>query len=119
MGWPAGAALIPAPSRAETFIDTPMNPVPLWRSLRLRLPPSGPASPSVATAAPIPGASGPGEFRNADGIVFYDLVAEVTDRPGAEGAQPSTLGSLVVRRILSAAQTTDTINRLVGGGAVV
>jgi signal transduction histidine kinase len=89
------------------------------RLIEVASPTSGRASPSVATAAPVPGASGLGEFRNADGIVFYDVVADVTDRPGAEGAQAAALGSLVVRRILSAAQTTDTINRLVGGGAIV
>src|SRR5439155_4045642 len=41
---------------------------------------SGRASPSVATAAPVQGASGLGDLINADGSVFFDFVADVAHR---------------------------------------
>src|SRR5205807_10455257 len=48
---------------------------------------------------------------------------EVDDPPTARGGQRGPparrLGYIVVRRTLRAAQTTDTLNRLVGNGAVV
>jgi len=83
------------------------------------VPAAGNRAPAAVVAERASAAKGIGELRNLDGAVFYDVVADVAEQPGSDGAQPAPIGSLIVRRILSAAQTTDTINRLVGGGAVV
>ena len=60
-------------------------------------------------------------FFASGSTVFYGVVAEITDRRAAAkftGPSAGTpLGYIVVRRVLNTAQTTETLNRLVGGGA--
>jgi PAS domain S-box-containing protein len=74
---------------------------------------------SAAEAVPAPSAvvrtAGISEFRSVKGIISYEVVAEV---PAADESGPP-LGTLIVRRTLSAPQTLEFIARLVGTGALV
>ena len=93
-------------------------PVELWtadeRSLLEVGPTRGMASSLDATVPLRPGLTA---FHVAHNIVFYALVAEVTDG-GTAGAQ-RIAGYIVVKRTLATAQTTETLNRLLGNGAAV
>jgi PAS domain S-box-containing protein len=83
-------------------------------------PARGKAAPLEATVPLRPGLS---SFDLWHDTVFYGLVAAVNEAASpADGQHPSagrTLGYIVVRRTLTTVQTTDTLNRLVGDGALV
>ena len=83
-------------------------------------PARGKAAPLDATVPLVPGLS---TFQRSHDTVFYGLVTEIPDQtPPANGGNPAAgrpLGYIVVRRTLTTAQTTDTLNRLVGNGALV
>jgi PAS domain S-box-containing protein len=83
-------------------------------------PARGKAAPLDAT---VPLHSGLSSFHLSHDTVFYGLVAEVDEPTSATDQQhpPAgrTLGYIVVRRMLTTVQTTDTLNRLVGNGALV
>ena len=89
-------------------------PVELWTPAGVRVLVVEPArGKSVALDAAVPLRAGLTPFQLANNkTVFYAVVAEV--KSGA-----ATAGYLVVRRTLAAPQTTDTVNRLVGNGALV
>ena len=80
----------------------------------------GAAAPLDATVPLTPGLSA---IQLSHDTVFYALVTEVDDTPPPIERQRETagrrLGYIVVRRTLTAVQTADTLNRLVGNGALV
>jgi len=74
-------------------------------------------------SARVPLRPGLSPFLVSGDAVFYGVVAEVTPKAAAGIALGSpargVLGYVVVRRVLTTAQITETLNRLVGGGAFV
>jgi signal transduction histidine kinase len=101
-------------------------PVELWDDRGTRLiavagtvTPGREDAPQPPPAAP-PFAAGLSPFRGANGIMFWDAVADVRDDAAESSGRPARrFGYIVSRRLLSTAQATDVIGRLVGRGAVV
>jgi signal transduction histidine kinase len=115
----AAPAEDPAPARAQLApLAVPQQPaVQLWRadgSLALSV--DAPGGKSIPLDATIPLQPGLSPFFASHDTVFYGVVAPVVDGR-APDARP--IGYLVVRRVLSTVQTTDTLQRLVGSGALV
>jgi len=78
---------------------------------------------AAALDATVPLRPGLSAIQLSGETVFYGLVTEVDDTPPPIGGQREAatrrLGYIVIRRTLTAVQTADTLNRLVGNGALV
>ncbi len=115
---PARALLAPLAVAAQPAVELRAADGSLALSVK------APNGKSIALEASVPLQPGLSPFFAAGRTVFYGLVVPIADAPpgapsGAAAPTARTLGYLVVRRVLSAAQTTDTLQRLVGSGALV
>jgi PAS domain S-box-containing protein len=116
----------PAPARQvlTALAAASQPPVELWSATGARLLQVEPArGKATALEAAVPLRAGLTPFHVSQDVVFFGVVAEVHEAPPAADIQRTAsapaLGYVVVRRTLAAAQTTDTINHLVGSGAFV
>ncbi|HWF87157.1 MAG TPA: ATP-binding protein [Vicinamibacterales bacterium] len=116
------AARVRATLQPLTAVGQP--PVEIWGAhgdCLLQVGPTSSASgPSLPAPGPAPGPAGLSGFHAVGETVFYELIAEIDDRPPVAGEPPAArrIGALVVRRSLVPAQTV-AINRLVGNGGLV
>jgi signal transduction histidine kinase len=122
----------PSPERADAArlalapLATASQPaVELWNAAGERLldvaaPPARDAKPApVLPASPLPSRSGLTPFHLNHGAVLYELAAEVDAPSPPATAAPRRLGWIILPRAITAGQSTDAINRLVGSGALI
>jgi signal transduction histidine kinase len=120
------AARAAARERLTAWAATSAQPaVEVWDAQGVRLlalagrsVPAGDADAST-TAGAAPGSTGLGAFRELNGVISFDVVADIADAGGNATTPASPPGRLVIRRSFSSVPTSDGLRQLLGNGAVV
>jgi PAS domain S-box-containing protein len=82
--------------------------------------PDGASGAATGSVEEPPRAAGVSAFRELNGVISYDVVADIVDAPAEAGhPSPPPLGHLVIRRSFSSVPTSDGLRQLLGSGAVV
>jgi PAS domain S-box-containing protein len=121
------AALAAARQRLTAWAATSAQPgVQVWDATGARLLavagrafPEGPGA-ATAPAEEAPRSPGLGAFRERNGVISFDVVADIVDAP-AEAGQPAPppLGRLLIRRSFASVPTSEGLRQLLGSGAVI
>jgi PAS domain S-box-containing protein len=122
------AALAAARQRLMAWASSSQQPgVQVWDaggtrilSVAGRAFPDGTSGATTAPAEEAPRAAGLSAFRELNGVISFDVVADIVDAPAEAGhPAPPSLGRLVIRRSFSSVPTSDGLRQLLGAGAVV